>query len=78
MSYYLDMDLKKGLVYIAPLVTPAEGHFIIQFQDRYSADNYLKKLVSRLRKPPFEDPKSYRLLEVLESKKGKVSVFELL
>ena len=74
-KFYLDTDLRNNLFYIAPFQTPESGHYIIRFEQRYKADEFLKKLIAGLSKSPDQDEGAYELIEVLEEGRGKVFVY---
>jgi len=59
MKYYLDVDLRKNIYYLAPFGKMTDEPFIIGFSARYEADEYLKKLNAGLVKGPLEDRSLY-------------------
>lgn len=74
MKYYLTTDLKDGYYYIAPF-GKLEPTFLIRFDKKYEAENFLKNLLIYPKQGPYDSKESYELLEILKGFKNKESVF---
>jgi hypothetical protein len=59
MKFYLDVDLRKNIYYLAPFIRTTEQAYVLEFSTRYEADNFLKKLNLGHVLPPDEDPSLY-------------------
>ncbi len=70
MQYYLDQDLRQNIFYLAPFGKVQGPSFVIAFDKRFEADNFLRKLNSGMIKGPHEDLSCYEKIgeEVLMKK----------
>lgn len=76
MNYYLDHDVRSNLYYIAPYKqTPTP--YLIVFNKRYLADQFLRKINAGLILPPSKNEKEYCLNERYQELRLGLKVLEI-
>ncbi len=75
MNYYIDTDLQNSRLFIAPMKQEKGNVFLIEFKERYRADDFLRKLNAGLKKSPLISPKEYEYVESIINSLGMVKVF---
>lgn len=75
MKYYLDFDTRLKKYFIAPLIQPKEMSYLIAFTSRFSAEAFLKKLITGKVQTPIDDRDRYSLEETFSKNGQGINIF---
>lgn len=77
MKYYIDLDMWGKRILVSE-TTPSDHPFYVVFDQRYKADNFLKKINAGLIKSPIIDKKNYELVSEENNSLGTVYYYKYL
>jgi len=75
VEYYLDYDTRQKCYYLAPFKVEKGKTYLIRFEKRFEADNYLKLLNSQKVDSPLIDSENYNFIEEIVEQKTVVKIF---
>jgi len=75
-KFYLDIDVHKNKFYVTPSPQIKNQAFIIEFDNRYLAEKFLKDLLLDKFPSPLKNESTYQLIETIKNKIGQIKIYK--
>eukprot|EP00914_Ancora_sagittata_P028373 GHVO01055944.1.p1 GENE.GHVO01055944.1~~GHVO01055944.1.p1 ORF type:complete len:109 (+),score=4.64 GHVO01055944.1:272-598(+) len=77
LSYFIDTDLRESKHYIIPLVQDEAHRYMIEFDNKWMAQEYNKKLIAKLYASPIEKLSLYEKVKEVELKGNVIVIYRV-
>lgn len=71
--FYLDYDTRRKMYFIAPVIQPKIGKWLIEFSNRSAANDFLKKLTFGQIETPDRNALEFKVKSIEED--GQVTIY---